>query len=187
MVNHPCRTSIRLAGATALLFLGGCGGGPSVRTHYDPAGTSISTGYQSFAWLAPSPGAPPRTAPEGLEATVLLATESALVTKGYSMIPEAPHFRIGWHYTTEPTDITALYHYYSYTWGRWFPGGGVNFSGAYLTELPAGTLVLDAVDASTNELTWRSIAQVELGDDPGGRARQLTETINRMIARFPRP
>jgi hypothetical protein len=187
MDNHTIRNGVRLASAAALLILGGCGGGPSVRTHYDPAGISISAGYESFAWLAPSPGASPRTTPEGMEATVLLAMESALVAKGYALIPLAPHFRMGWHYTTEPTDITAIYHYYSYTWGRWFPGGGVNFSGDYLTELPAGALVLDAVDASTNELTWRSIAQIELAEDPAGRARQLTETINGMIARFPRP
>lgn len=168
------------------MFLAGCGGGPSIRTHYDPAGTAMSASYQSFTWLAPAPGVPPRNTPAGMEATVLLAMESALIAKGYSLVQDAPHFRMGWHYTTEPTDITALYHYYGYTWGRWFPGGGVNFSGNYRTEVPAGTLVLDAVDAATNELTWRSMAEIEIDEDPALQARRLTEAVNAMISGFPR-
>lgn len=186
MVKHTRQTGFRLAGLATLLLLSGCSRGISVRTHYDPAGTSISASYQSFAWLTPAPGAT-RTEPDGLEPTIRLATESALAAKGYTLIPLAPHFKMGWHYTTEPTEVTALYLYYPYTWGRWFPGGGVNFSGSYRTELPAGTLLLDAVDASTNELIWRSTALLKLENNPALRTRQVTEAINKMISKFPRP
>ncbi len=186
MVKHTRQTGSRLAGLATLLLVSGCSRGIAVRTHYDPVGTPISATYQSFAWLTPATGAS-RTEPDGLEATVQEATETALVAKGYALIPLAPNFRMGWHYTTEPTEVTALYLYYPYTWGRWFPGGGVNFSGSYRTELPAGTLMLDAVDASTNELIWRSTALLKLDDHPTIRARQVTEVIRKMVARFPRP
>src|SRR3990167_6718780 len=88
MVKHTRQAGFRLAGLAILLLLSGCSRGISVRTHYDPAGTSISASYQSFAWLTPAPEASEasRTEPDGLEATVRLATESALVAKGYALI-----------------------------------------------------------------------------------------------------
>lgn len=177
----------RTVPALLLLWAAACGGGVSVNTQYDPAGTSISETYQSFDWLSSAPGAAPRAEPEGLESLIHELVEQALVSRGYTRIPAAPHFRVGWHYTTQPTLVTSLNLHYPYTWGRWFPGGGVNFGGRYRTEIPAGTLVLDAMDVSTSELLWRTMAPVELEDTPAARRAAFAEAITAMVAKFPRP
>lgn len=54
----------------------------------------------------------------------------------------------------------------------------------------AGTLVLDIVDARTNQLLWRGWAQRAIGDlleNPDRMAAQIEEAVARMLQRFPRP
>jgi hypothetical protein len=52
----------------------------------------------------------------------------------------------------------------------------------------AGTLVLDVVDARTNQVVWRGWAQHRIGDmldDPDEMAARIDEAVRRMLARLP--
>jgi hypothetical protein len=164
-----------------------CGGTRRVYTHYDPAAASLASEYRTFDWLAHPGGEDLRPGAADLTAEVVRITEAALATKGYNRLDAAPEFHMGWHYVTEPTHVTTINSYYGYTWGRWFPGGGVSYGAGYRSEFPAGTVILDAVDAATRELVWRGFALVASIDDPLKRDEELTEVIARMLLRFPRP
>ncbi len=165
----------------------GCGGTRRVFTHYDPAAASLASGYRTFDWMTPPGGEDLRPGAADLAADVMRITDAALAAKGYNRLDAAPEFHMGWHYVTEPTHVTTINSYYEYTWGRWFPGGGVSYGAGYRSEFPAGTFILDAVDAATRELIWRGFAQVTSIDDPLKRDEELTTVIARMLLRFPRP
>jgi hypothetical protein len=54
----------------------------------------------------------------------------------------------------------------------------------------AGTLVIDVIDARTNELIWRGWAQNSVKgmlENQDTMARRIDEAVTRMFARFPRP
>jgi len=57
-----------------------------------------------------------------------------------------------------------------------------------LLEYEAGTLVLDIMDARTNELIWRGWAQSsvqDLLDKPGEMAKTINDGVARMLLRLP--
>jgi len=61
---------------------------------------------------------------------------------------------------------------------------------SWVVEYEAGTLVLDVIDARTNQLIWRGWAQDSVEDALGNRERmagKIDEAVTRMLARFPRP
>lgn len=61
---------------------------------------------------------------------------------------------------------------------------------SWVIEYEAGTLVLDVIDARTNQLLWRGWAQDSVADALGNEdrmAQTINEAVTRMMARFPRP
>ena len=68
-------------------------------------------------------------------------------------------------------------------WGGW--GGGVSTSG--VRNVPVGTLVVDLVDARTNQLVWRGTARGALSRNPQRRTEKILEAIVKMFGTFPRP
>jgi len=189
-MHQATRLLARVAAAGVLLTA--CGGGIAVRTSYDPLTRDLAPLYKTYSWLAvPAPPQPgdttsPRDGPHAEEIRRL--ADEALTAKGYSLTDSAPDFRVGWHLTgEEPVEAATINMYYGYTWGRWFPGGGVVFDGGYRAEVPPRSLILDAVDGTARELVWR--AQVELDPedlaDPRRREAGFREAIRRMLERFP--
>jgi hypothetical protein len=61
---------------------------------------------------------------------------------------------------------------------------------SWVIEYEAGTLVLDVIDARTNQLLWRGWAQDSVADALGNEdrmAEKINEAVTRMMATFPRP
>lgn len=179
---------IRPAFAGALLFvLAACGGGPPVRVNYDPAGAGLAAAYTTWGWL-PHPGGRD-SRPEAAEwsARIGTAVERTLLDKGYARQDSMPDFQVGWHLVTGDTrEATQVSLYYGYTWGRWFPGGGVAYPGGYRAEFTPGTVIVEVVDRPTGELVWRGISRIDPAERDGRRQDQtLRELLTRMFERFP--
>ncbi len=173
----------------ATLAAAGCSRGIRVVTHHDPSAAALETTYQTWAWLPPPDGADERPAAATYGTLVREAVEDALADRTFQRVEPPASFLVGWHLTDdEPVPSALLNAYYGYTWGRWFPGGGVTFQGGYRAEVAAGTLVIDVVDGRARELIYRGLARVELHRlrDDAARRRVLAEVVPRMLERFPR-
>jgi hypothetical protein len=53
-------------------------------------------------------------------------------------------------------------------------------------EYPAGTIIVDVVDARSNSLVWRGTGVAEIPDNPEDYARTVRGTIDQVVAQFPR-
>jgi hypothetical protein len=64
-----------------------------------------------------------------------------------------------------------------------------HYNGEKLTtqtiEYPAGTIVVDVVDAKTNSLVWRGTALSEIPEDPNDYARAIRATVQKIVRSFP--
>jgi hypothetical protein len=128
------------------------------------------------------PGAPAVSGP------VTRAVEDQLAAKQYVRRDSAPDFLVGWHVAAEGNDEVSMVNmYYGYTWGRWFPGGGVQFEGKYRPQFEPGTLVVDVVDARGRELVWRGEGRADLLNDKdlARRDQRIVEALRKMFERFP--
>jgi hypothetical protein len=83
------------------------------------------------------------------------------------------------------------YPYFGYPRYRWYPGFGVGYysSAGYaftvavaLGGLGPGTLVIDPIDAQTDELVWRGWAERALLEAPG--PDRLTEYVDEVVGRI---
>jgi len=53
-------------------------------------------------------------------------------------------------------------------------------------EYPAGTIVVDVVDARTDSLVWRGTGVAEIPNDPNDYARAIHETVEKIVGTFPK-
>lgn len=172
---------------SAGMLLAACGGGTAVRTSYDPLTRDLVPLYKTYAWLA-QPGDTASRQDTAYAEEIRRLTDEALAAKSYRLTDSAPDFRVGWHLTgEEPVEAATINMYYGYTWGRWFPGGGVVFDGGYRTLVPPHSLILDAVDGNARELVWRGQVRFDPEHlaDPRRREVGFREAIRRMLEQFP--
>ncbi len=52
-------------------------------------------------------------------------------------------------------------------------------------EYPAGTIVVDVVDARSDSLVWRGTGLAEIPNDPDDYSRMIRATIDQVVAQFP--
>ena len=52
-------------------------------------------------------------------------------------------------------------------------------------EYPAGTIVVDVVDAQSNSLVWRGTALSEIPKDPNDYAHAIRTAVNKIVRNFP--
>lgn len=53
------------------------------------------------------------------------------------------------------------------------------------TEYPAGTIVVDVVDARSDSLVWRGTGVTEIPKDPNDYARAIHVTVDKIVETFP--
>jgi len=53
-------------------------------------------------------------------------------------------------------------------------------------EYPAGTIVVDVVDARSDSLVWRSTALAAIPSDPNDYARTIHDAVDKIVGTFPR-
>jgi hypothetical protein len=144
------------------------------------------TQYRTFDWGAPD------ALPVGDERLdrnpffldhLVGAVEKELSRKGFLRAdnPQAADLLIHYHANiSQRIDVNRLDRAYGYCYDE--------RCGALVFDYEAGTLVVDIVDAKTNQLIWRGWAEHGVRDvltDERRMARTINDAVQRMLARFP--
>ena len=119
--------------------------------------------------------------------------ESSLLNKGYHRVEgENPDFRVGYHVSLNGRlNLTYVNTYYGYGWGGYWGPYGPSFGYVQTTpsvqEYREGTLIVDIVDGSANELAWRGVVQAEVHEKRDAQERQkaFDKAVNEVLKDFP--
>ncbi|MCC9135913.1 DUF4136 domain-containing protein [Pontibacter silvestris] len=129
-----------------------------------------------------------------IDQQIKAAVESELVRNG--MLPSdvnAPDLLIAYDIALEPrpdqvnnsTPSTNFGFGYSYWYGyrySYSPAGVSDFRN--IQEYPMGALVIDLIDANTNELVWRGWAEADI-DPIGIQERDLNRVVANIMSQYP--
>lgn len=194
MSGHRVRrswTDIPVGMLLAGLALTGCSGLESW-SDFDPAKADAIRAYETWDW-APFEGekagdirSNDRLVDDPMtDRRIRSSVETELAGKGFRRAEGgSPDFRIGYHVSIDGRmDVTYINSYYGYGWGGyWGPYGpsfGMGYSTPSVRQYNEGTLILDIVDGSSNELVWRGVVSGEVHEKRDAQERQ--EAIDRAI------
>ena len=151
-----------------------------ISTDYAP-GTDFSA-YKTFTVKE---GAPPKNQIAADRMKGALA--SALEAKGLKGVPEGGDLSVYTHFQAgEETQLNTTGYGYG-GWGGWRWGGYGGMQTTTVEKIPTGTLVVDVVDAKTNNAVWRGIAKDEISKSatPEERNRKVADVFAALFENFP--
>lgn len=178
----------------------------SVQRDYDEQASF--DGYQTFSWIPAknTQDVPGPYRDDGLlDKRIKRAVTNALAYQGYTEQPDGtPDFYVVYRVGLEDVYYDSGYGYgFGYPYGYGFGYGGYGFRrsffghggygypyggyggyGGYGTTYTEGTLVIDIIDAGTNELVWRGAAVSALGDATYD-AKDINKAVEKILEEFP--
>jgi hypothetical protein len=154
-----------------------------VRSDFDTA--ADFSRLRTYHWLQTPPNAPrdPRIDNDLIQSRVRSAVNSELHAKGYAEAGDNPDFRVTYHIMVrDKWDVQSFPVDYGYGLGRWPAAQDVRVS-----QYEEGTLILDVIDSSSNELVWRGSAQARIDPNrsPQERTKLINAAVRKMLDRFP--
>jgi len=163
----------------------GCSSGLRVITDFDPE--ADLTVYRTYQWAERRDvvGADARVDNDIVAARIRIAVDSVLQSKGFTKVPAAPDFLVGWHAAIDQRiTVTEMSAYYPYRWGRYGRWGP---AGVRVDRWDEGTVLIDVVDAARGELVWRGSGSAKLRDEKDAARRQeiLTAAVAAILRDFP--
>lgn len=177
---------------TAALLLPACAGGPKVQSDFDPK--ADFSGWHTYKWAERTDAGKrdKRVYNYVVEGRIRRAVNSALAAKGFVEDSTAAHpdFLVGWLGSLQgQVSFSTFGTYYRYGWGWYNPyATGVYSYQTYTNYTEEGTLLIDLVDAASNQLVWRAMAQGALGNpDRSEQQKQaaLDKLVDKMMRDFP--
>jgi hypothetical protein len=166
MVKIMCKLFIlSLVGFTL-----GCSSVYDVKYDYDQK--ADFSGLETYMWL---PIAPEEKIERFDQERIKNAVDAQLESKGFRMSQDRPDFQIAVHVARETKTEIRGYRPY---WGV-----------PEVWQYEEGTLILDFVDAQSNNLIWRGSASAELqsAPSPERRLKLIDEAVLRILKNFPPP
>ena len=156
------------------VLLAGCSS-IKVQTNYDD--TVDFAPYKTFAFHDESIEIEGTSAPRVAVARVIKdELEAELISDGYQESRDNPDFLVAFHASViDPASA-------DYNPGRYSAWG----QGATMIKIVSeGTLIVDIIDASSNELVWRgtATAAVERGSDKA--SEKIHDAVHKIMAKFP--
>ena len=162
--------------------------------------------YQTFSWIAAknTQDVPGPYRDDGLlDKRIKRAVTNALAYQGYTEQPDGtPDFYVVYRVGLEEKGYSYGFGYpYGYGFGyggygfghhsgfhrSFFGHGGYGYPyggyGGYGTTYTEGTLVIDIIDAGTNELVWRGAAVSALGDATYD-AKDINKAVEKILEEF---
>jgi hypothetical protein len=147
----------------AVVIIAGCATGPTIRSHADP--TADLSRFRTFGFFAQQ-----QSYASFVSRYIESAVVDEMVARGY-VRSETPDLLINFHVQTQDklqvTQTPSAY----YGWRRGYGWGGPY--GGYETDVrqyKEGTLNIDIVDRSRNQLVWEGVAvgriRTQSMDDP---------------------
>ena len=187
------------------LFMAGCA---TISVQHDYDEQARFDGYHTFSWLASqnTQDVPGPYRDDGLlDKRIKRAVSNTLETQGYTEQPDGtPDFYVVYRVGLEDVYYDSGYSYgFGYPYGYGFgyrsgfrrsffgyggygyPYGGYGYgSQGAVTTYTEGTLVIDIIDAGTNELVWRGAAVSALGDATYD-AKDINKAVEKILEEFP--
>ena len=177
-MNHLSRLSLLIP---ALLLIG-CS---SLEINYDYDQTADFNRYRSYKWLDRT------TTSENslMDKRIRAAADYYLGQKGLQKLPDAPELLAAHHVgAKDKVDVQSYGYGYGAGYGRYGRygryGGATNVS---VTEYTEGTLIIDLIDAGTNQLVWRGTATdtVDPGKSPDEIEKKLDKVMEALFENYP--
>ena len=163
------------------MFLSSCSSSLKVISDYDSA-TDFSK-YDSFTVAEADPG---KTGISELNLRrIVRAVQSELTAKGLEDSDNAD-LQVHIHGLVQDKTTTDVYTDY-YGYGRYRRGFGYGTASTRVdvNEYTEGTLIVDLVDVSADELVWQGMGTAKLHDNPEGREERIREAVTKILAGFP--
>lgn len=188
--------------ALLLLWLSACA--PAVTVEQRP-GTNFAN-YRTYAWadteVKTQGDQNPLLRSSIAQNTIQQAIEGELGKRGLRRVERNPDFYLTTHVYVEEAERTVMNPTplgagFAYPYAVRFRGGllpvnyGYWYSPAYYQtarteQYREGTLVLDFIDAKTNNLVWRG-SMVDPVNDPARLGPQFAEAARDILEKFPKP
>ncbi len=206
---------IRLAlSSFAVLTLAACAS-LQVRTDFDPQASFAQLRTYNWSNQTADAGQDPAVNSPLVERRIRHAVDSTLGRMGYQRVTtDTADFRVAYRIVTErKTTVDRGYGYGSYGYGSYYGGGflghghfghgffgrghfrrshfglgyGPYYGSGRVREYTRAQLVLDVVDAQTDELIWRGWATKSLEDNPTPEAvrKYVKAAVEKILERFP--
>ena len=118
--------------------------------------------------------------------SVAEALDEVLQAKGYQAASERADFLVRWRVTVKDREqVTTVDLFPSTGPGRM--GGGPTQQTTMVREYQEGSLIIEIIDAPTDQTIWRGWAQAEIKPSarPEERREQIHTAVQKILARFP--
>ena len=173
-----------LLGLATLLIIGGCTLAP--RHEFDPS--ADFTSYQQWRWRAPDYGngdvSDPILDSPLLGKRVAAAVDSALTARGFQRDSDNADFVVTYHTSKDleffdrgPSFSIGLHHSLDH-----FHTGLLYDTRPTMSK--RGVLILDIIDADSNELVWRGWRELPLSQE-NFDAERVTRSVRDILSAFP--
>jgi hypothetical protein len=107
---------------------------------------------------------------------------SAFTSRGYAVDAANPDFTVAFYASLHgKLDVTAWDYGYRGRWGGWREGPGMVTVEPYVE----GTVIVDVVDAKTQELVWRGRGVSDVSENPETYSQSLNRTVMDIVKKFP--
>jgi hypothetical protein len=103
---------------------------------------------------------------------------TAFTKRGYQLVDGAPDFYVAYYAGTGRVVDTRA------SEKRYHTSGQKITTQTY--EYPAGTIVVDVIDAHTDSLVWRGTGLAEIPSDPNDYARAIHDAVDKIVGTFPK-
>ncbi|HEV7382172.1 MAG TPA: DUF4136 domain-containing protein [Dyadobacter sp.] len=187
---------------TSLLFtliLAGC-----ATVKVDKIDAAHLTNYKKYAWVKPDSNSDKDELNTNsiTEENIRAAVKGEFAKKGIVEDEQNPDLLLMYHiYTTKKTQTVAnpapMYPYYGYGFGpraylfrgRIIPIGYAGYynpwnTGYHTEQYTDGTLIIDVIDAKTNQLLWRGSLENPVNDTVG-LSRQFAKESKEILSKYP--
>jgi len=152
------------------------------------------TAYKTYAWIEqPTMGVGSAETAQRmntlLDKLVKSDVEAQLATKGMTLAAENPDALLIYHtgidQKIEVQEYGYTYPHYGY--GGWYYGGAYGGTTMDVYEYKEGTLIVDVIDAKTDQLVWRGTATRALEETAAIEKRKanLNEVITKLFVNYP--
>jgi len=193
----------KLLTTAALVALGACAGGISVRTALSP--DASLRGLHTFRVL-PTPQAKIAGAVSSTNDPMLVNSISnralrndlahEFASLGYVANDSNPDFCVAYYASTnQKLDVT--YWDYGYAWRpHWWSGWGRRYgrgwggdwgmqSSPMVTQYTEGTVIVDVIDPKTKDLLWRGQGVAAVSNNEQQYEQELQKTVEAIVDKFP--
>jgi len=175
----------KMLAALTLLAVAGCG--TSIQTNYDYDVNAQFETFRTYNWV-PRPQSEPGSASRAVQQNDLLdkriknQVDAQLKEKGLTLDTNTPDLLIVYH--TGIQDKVQV-NDYGYGYSDYYWGWGGRDIDVYNYE--EGTLILDFVDAATQQLVWRGAGSVALdgNTNPDKSDELIRKVVGKIMSRYP--